>query len=197
MAVAGLAWFPVILTSPVLLAVGANRDRALADLIGRAVSAVILCSAAFSGIMAMAASKLVTLPFQMVLSFCFVRRHVIFRWRELALALRKSAVVTALSALGPSSVVALSGSHFDLSLPATFVAALLAAAGWLVGALVTRHPVLLELRRVAEVLLETSFVRRLRSRISPHALGVGEGVVKEGRERGGGGGGGGGTTPGR
>ena len=27
MAIAGLAWFPVILTSPVLLAVGANQDR--------------------------------------------------------------------------------------------------------------------------------------------------------------------------
>ena len=66
MAIAGLAWFPVTLTSPVLLAMGANRDRVMADLIGRSVSALVLCSAAWFGIMAMAASKLVTLPFQMV-----------------------------------------------------------------------------------------------------------------------------------
>ena len=44
MAVAGLAWFPVILTSPVLLAVGANRDRVLADFLGRSLSAVF-CAA--------------------------------------------------------------------------------------------------------------------------------------------------------
>ena len=83
MAVAGLAWFPVMLTSPVLLAVGANRDRVMADLIGRSVSALVLCSAAWFGIMAMAASKLVTLPFQMVLSLRFVRRHVAFSGHEL------------------------------------------------------------------------------------------------------------------
>ena len=82
--IAGLAWFPVILTSPVLLAVGANRDRVLADFLGRSLSAVVLCSSAYFGIMAMAASKLVTLPYQMILSLYFVRRHVPFRWGELA-----------------------------------------------------------------------------------------------------------------
>ena len=82
MAIAGLAWFPVVLTSPVLLAVGANRDRVLADLLGRSVSAAILCGSAWFGIMAMAVSKLVTLPFQMVVSFCFVRRHIAFAGRS-------------------------------------------------------------------------------------------------------------------
>jgi lipopolysaccharide exporter len=60
MAIAGLAWFPVTLTSPVLLAVAANRDRVLADLVGRSLSAVVLCSAAYFGVLVMAASKLVT-----------------------------------------------------------------------------------------------------------------------------------------
>ena len=109
MAIAALAWFPVMLTSPVLLAVGANRDRVMADLIGRSVSALMLCSAAWFGIMAMAASKLVTLPFQMVLSLRFVRRHVAFSGRELSAALWKSAVVTTSSAAGPIWVAALSG----------------------------------------------------------------------------------------
>ena len=57
MAIAGLAWFPVILTSPVLLAVGANQDRVLADVLGRSLSAVVLCSSAYFGIMAMAAEQ--------------------------------------------------------------------------------------------------------------------------------------------
>jgi O-antigen/teichoic acid export membrane protein len=152
MAVAGLAWFPVMLTSPVLLAVGANRDRVLADLVGRSVSAVVLCSAAWFGIMAMAASKLVTLPFQMVLALCFVRRHIPFRWREVWVALWRSAVVTAGTAAGPISVVALSGSGFDLSIRAATLAMLLAAAGWLMAALAVQHPVLLELSRARRYL---------------------------------------------
>ncbi len=160
MAVAGLAWFPVILTSPVLLAVGANRDRVLADLLGRSVSAVVLCSLASFGIMAMAVSKLVTLPFQMVVAFCFVRRHIHFRWRELGVALWKSAVVTAGSAAGPVGVVALSGSGFELSVPAAALAALLAVTGWLATALAVRHPVLLELKTALGASARTSFGRR-------------------------------------
>ncbi len=160
MAVAGLAWFPVMLTSPVLLAVGANRDRVLADLIGRSVSAVILCSAAWFGIMAMAASKLVTLPFQMVLSLWFVRRHVAFRWREVGAALWKSAVVTAGSTAGPAGVMALSDQGFALSMAATGLAVLLAACGWLAGVIITRHPVLPELRKAVDEIAETPFVRR-------------------------------------
>jgi hypothetical protein len=113
----------------------------------------------------MAASKLVTLPYQMVLSFCFVRRHVTFRWRELWLAIWKSAVVTASSALAPLCAVALSGSRFDLSLAASAGALPLAAAGWMAGVVLTRHPVLLELKLAAERLSEAALVRRLRPRI--------------------------------
>lgn len=160
MAVAGLAWFPVVLTSPVLLAVGANRDRVLADLLGRSVSAVVLCSSAAFGIIAMAASKLVTLPFQMVVTFCFVRRHIPFRWQELRRALWKSAAVTAGSAAGPVGVVALSGSGFDLSVAATALAAALAATGWLATLLAVRHPVLVELRQAAAVLAALPSARR-------------------------------------
>jgi lipopolysaccharide exporter len=149
LAIAGLAWFPVILTSPVLLALGANRDRVLAELLGRSVAALVLCSSAYFGVMAMAASKLVTLPYQMVLSLWFVRRHIAFRWRELWAALGKSMVVTASSAAGPACLVALSGSGLELSIPAALVAALLAAAGWLAGVVATRHPALAELRQAA------------------------------------------------
>jgi O-antigen/teichoic acid export membrane protein len=177
LAIAGLAWFPVLLTSPVLLAVGANRDRVMADLIGRSVSAAILCSSAWFGIMAMAASKLLTLPYQMVLSLCFVRRHIAFRWREVWAALWKSAVVTAATAAGPICVVALSDWSLDLSITASLAAVLLAASGWLLGVLATQHPVLPELRKAADELAETALVRRgwrLRDRIIALRLGAGE-----------------------
>jgi O-antigen/teichoic acid export membrane protein len=174
MAVAGPAWFPLMLTSPVLLAVGANRDRVLADLVGRSVSAVVLCSAAWFGIMAMAASKLVTVPFQMVLSLCFVRRHLPFRWRELGVALWRSAVVTVGAAAGPVGVVALSDSGFDLSITATAGAVILAVIGWLAGVYMTQHPVLLELGKAAEAIVETVFLERRRGRIIASSARAGE-----------------------
>lgn len=165
MTIAGLAWFPVMLTSPVLLAIGANRDRVLADLLGRSVAAVILCAAAYFGIMAMAASKLLTLPYQMVVSFYYVRRHLAFRWREVGMALWKSAVVTAAAAAGPVGVVALSERSFDLSIAASALAVLLAAIGWLAGVVVTKHPILDELKNAIEGVANTSFVRRMCNRI--------------------------------
>jgi O-antigen/teichoic acid export membrane protein len=154
MAIAGLAWFPVLLTSPVLLAVSANRDRVLADLLGRSVSAAILCASASFGIMAMAVTKLVTLPFQMIISFCFVRRHIYFRWSEVAVALWRSAVVMLGSAAGPACVVAFSDWAFDLSIGASVLAMLLAVIGWLTAVLAVQHPVLLELGRARDHLSE-------------------------------------------
>jgi O-antigen/teichoic acid export membrane protein len=164
-AIAALAWFPVVLTSPVLLAIGATRDRMLADLIGRSGAAVVLCASAYFGVvyfgvMAMAASQLVNLPLQMVVALCFVHRHIAFRWREIPAALWKSAVVTASSAAGPICVVALPEFSFDLSIRGTLLALLLAAVGWLAGVLVTRHPVALELRQAVETIGATSLVRR-------------------------------------
>jgi O-antigen/teichoic acid export membrane protein len=160
MAVAGLAWFPVMLTTPVLMAVGANRDRVLAVLVTRAVAGLVLCGSAYFGVMAMALSRLATLPFQMVVSLWFVRRRVAFTWSELWAALWKSAVVTASSAVGPICVVALSDSGFELAMSATGLAVLLAAAGWLAGVLVIRHPVLLELGKALDALLAMPLAQR-------------------------------------
>jgi hypothetical protein len=104
-AVAYLAWFPDYLTTPLLLAVGANRDRALVLLLTCPLAAVVLCSAAYFGIMAMAMAQLVTVPYMMFVALYFVRRHVAFRWREVGAALWRSAIVLATSAAGPIGVV--------------------------------------------------------------------------------------------
>ena len=110
--------------------------------------------------MAMAVSRLVTQPYLMVLSLWFVRRHVPFRWREVWAALWKSAVVTASSAAGPVCVVAVADANLDLSIAATAMAMFLAVVGWLMGVVVTQHPVLLELKKAANDLAQMSFMQR-------------------------------------
>jgi O-antigen/teichoic acid export membrane protein len=153
-AVAYLAWFPDPLTTPVLLAVGANRDRAMVLFIGRSASAVALCSSAYLGVTAMAASQLVIIPYMMIVAFYYVRRQIAFRWRELGAALWKSLIVTALTIAGPIGVVAQSEASFALSIVATALAVVLAGVGWLAGILLTRHPILVEFRRASDALAE-------------------------------------------
>ncbi len=181
-AVAYLAWFHDPLTTPVLLAVGANRDRALLLVFTYAVSAVVLCSAAYFGIRAMAASTLVTMPYMMIVALYFVRRHVAFRWRELLATLSKSAAVTAATGAGPICVVALCDWRFDLSIGATVVAVFLAAGGWLLSVLVTQHPVLTELRLAAESFVETSLIQRLRRQLMVYQFRGGRGKVALSRD---------------
>ena len=160
MAVASLAWFSVVITPPLLLAVGANRDRVMVHVVGRSVSVIILCSAAYFGVMAMALSQLIIVPYLMLVAFYFVRRHIAIQWREIGAAIWKSAVVSASSAVGPACVAMLSDRGLDLTIPATVVAVLLAVAGWFVGIVATRHPVLLELGNAIEVLSGTPMARR-------------------------------------
>lgn len=147
-ALAALAWFPVILTAPMLLALGANRERFAAELLGRGVAAAALCGAAYYGVMAMALSQLALLPFQMAVAMWFVRRHVGFGWREVAAAIAPSAVVTACSLAGPLGVVAAAGFSLDLPVGIGILAAFTAIPGWFVGVLLVRHCVLDELARV-------------------------------------------------
>ena len=85
--------------------------------------------------------------------------------------------MTAGTAVGPIGVVALSGWSFDLSITAAVATLALAAGGWLLSVLVSRHPVLGELRLAAEALSETPFVHRLRRRLLAYQPGAGEAVV--------------------
>jgi O-antigen/teichoic acid export membrane protein len=122
-------WFPVILTYPLLIALGENREAFVSNCIARIVSAVVLCSASLWGLTALALSQFITLPFQMVVSLHFVRKHVQFEWKDLLEAIRPSAIVTASAMLGPVAVIAAHGFALDISPLAGFLAGLLAIAG--------------------------------------------------------------------
>ena len=51
--VAAIFWFPNILTFPVLVALGANREAFRANFIGRGMSIIVICTASFFGLYAL------------------------------------------------------------------------------------------------------------------------------------------------
>jgi len=145
MSIACVFWFPVILTQPVLVALGAQQDALVAKLVSVLVCATVLCAASLQGVEAMALSQFITIPFQMAVALVAVRRHVGFAWSEVAGALWRSAAVTALCLSGPLAIVAMHGFDLRLSIPAAMLAVVLAALGWTAGLRLTRHPFFAEL----------------------------------------------------
>jgi uncharacterized membrane protein AbrB (regulator of aidB expression) len=83
-------------------------------------------------------------------------------------------VVPAGTATGPIGVIAMADFSFDLSMPAATLALLLAATGWVAGVYMTQHPILAELRKTAEAISETTYVRRLHARIAAPGARTGE-----------------------
>lgn len=141
--------FPTSLNYPVQVAVGAIRHTVPLAFAQTAVSLAVLTFAARYGVRAVALSTFLTIPFNVGLSVLVVRAHIPFPWRDFTSAIMKSAVVAGLSALGPFGVVATEGTA-GLSLLSIATAIGLFGVGWLVGLWLTRHPLLHEIRRVAE-----------------------------------------------
>jgi O-antigen/teichoic acid export membrane protein len=152
MATAMLVGLPATFTNATLIAAGGVRDTLRLSLIVLTVCSTLVTVAAFQSLTAVALSMLVALPFQAFFSTYFIRRHLKFRWSELGQAVQSSAVVAALCALGPLTVLTGAGGiHAHLSLPWAMVAAILHAAGWLAGLWVTCHPLMAELQRAGVI----------------------------------------------
>jgi O-antigen/teichoic acid export membrane protein len=139
MCLASVFWIPIILTYPLLMALGANRDAFVSNLISRVVTTVILCVAAYHGLMAVALSLFISTPFQMVISVVYVRKHVPFSYRMLGAELLRSGFVTLLTMAIPLAMVAAAGTlevHWGMGI----AIGLAGVASWLGAVLTTRHP---------------------------------------------------------
>ena len=139
-ALATLFTFPVSLTYPVLVAAGAVRQTIVVNLIALPVSALVLLAAAHSGLTAMVSSLFLTLPFASAVALIVVRRELGFAWAELATALRKSVVVTSLTAVGPTAALLASGEHGPSGWLASMVVILLGIFGWVASLFWIEHP---------------------------------------------------------
>lgn len=145
LALASLSLFAACLTYPVLVAVGRVRDALTASLISLPPSLLAIFAASFFGVEAVAATALLTLPFQAAVAIRFIGRQLSLGWFDLVRATRKSLVVTACSC--GAVMVCVAGNRFSLSLSASMfgAAAIAGAGGWWLGLVLTAHPLLARL----------------------------------------------------
>ena len=98
--IASLSLFAACLTYPVLVAVGRVNDALTSSLISLPPSLILIFAASFFGIQAVAASALLTLPFQAAVAIYFVTRHLKISRSDFVDATLKSGVVTICSSAG-------------------------------------------------------------------------------------------------
>ncbi len=149
-ALAALINFPSFLTYPFLVALGRIRDTFVMSIISVPLSLTATVLAAPYGLRAVALSAFVSLPLQQVVAQWFIRRRIGVRLGDIARAVRKSAVVTAFASAIPFFLLFFPASSFSSSLWILAIAALGSSASWGFGALVTKHPVLMEVRYLVE-----------------------------------------------
>ena len=159
--VASLSLFAACLTYPMLVAVGRVNDALTSSLISLPPSLLLIFVASFFGIQAVAASALLTLPFQAAVAIYFVSGHLKVRRSDLVDATLKSGIVTICSSVGVIASAVLAQNGLIVPIVELILAGVLATAGWLVGLIVTRHPLLARVQSAAIGLFD--LVWRMRS----------------------------------
>jgi O-antigen/teichoic acid export membrane protein len=147
--IASMALFAACLSYPVLVAVGSVRDALTSSMISIPPSLLVVLGASFFGVEAVAASALLTLPFQAAVAIYFIARHLHIGLADVALALMKSSIVTAITATGVAGCAALTAAGTLSSLSGLVLALSVAALGWWLGLALTGHPLLYHLHRTA------------------------------------------------
>jgi O-antigen/teichoic acid export membrane protein len=137
-----LSLFVACLTYPVLVAIGSVRDALVASMISLPPSLLVIFVASFMGVQAVAASAILTLPFQAAVAIYFIGRHLDISLLDVFHATFKSGIVT-LSSSAAAAVCAamveygLMGPVLGLAL-----AGISASTCWLLIVVVIEHPLL-------------------------------------------------------
>jgi O-antigen/teichoic acid export membrane protein len=149
MCIAYLSLFAACLTYPVLVAVGSVRDALMSSLISLPPSLLVIFVASFFGVRAVAASAMLTLPFQAAVAIYFVSGHLDIRLRDLFGATIKSGIVTLFCSVGVAACAAM--VEYGLLGPTLGLAlgGISAAICWLASMAVTEHPLLPRLQLAA------------------------------------------------
>lgn len=149
MCVASLSLFVASLTYPMLVAVGSVRCALISSLISLPPSLLIIFSASFFGVWYVAASAMMTLPFQAAVAIYFVGRHLKIGLRDLLRVTFKSGLVTLLTSV--SALICRGIVQYGLLGPLSGLglACVLAAVSWLLAIVLVEHPLLSRLQLAA------------------------------------------------
>jgi O-antigen/teichoic acid export membrane protein len=159
MCVGYLSLFVACLTYPVLVAVGSVRDALISSLISLPPSLLVIFIASFLGVEAVAASAMLTLPFQAAVAIYFISRHLEISLLDLFRATFKSGIVTLFSSAG--AVVCAAMVQYGLMHPilGLGLGCVSAATCWLLSMVVMEHPFLPRLQLAATGLFDMSLLK--------------------------------------
>jgi O-antigen/teichoic acid export membrane protein len=159
MCLAYLSLFVACLTYPVLVAVGSVRDALISSLISLPPSLLVIFIAAFFGVEAVAASAMLTLPFQAAVAIYFVSRHLDIGWLELFRATFKSAIVTFVISIAVGICAIMVSCGVLNPIVGLGLACITAGICWLLSMMFMEHPLLPRLQLAATSLFATPFLR--------------------------------------
>jgi O-antigen/teichoic acid export membrane protein len=159
MCIAYLSLFAACLTYPVLVAVGSVRDALISSLISLPPSLLIILIASFWGVQAVAASAMLTLPFQAAVAIYFVSKHLGIGLLDLFRATFKSGIVTLFSSVGAAVCAAMVEYGLLRPIFGLGLACISAATCWLSSMVVTEHPLLPRLQLAASGLFDMSLLK--------------------------------------
>ena len=159
MCIAYLSLFAACLTYPILVAVGSVRDALVSSLISLPPSLLVIFAASFFGVKAVAASALLTLPFQAAVAIYFISRHLDIRSSDLVRATFKSGIV----ALCSSAAAAVCALMMEFGMLGPILGLGLACAStticWLASMVMTEHPLFPRLQLAATGVFYTPFLK--------------------------------------
>jgi O-antigen/teichoic acid export membrane protein len=148
-----LSLFAASLTYPVLVAAGSVRDTLLSSLISLPPSLLITFIASSFGVEAVAASAVLTFPFQAVVAIYFISRHLDLRLADIVNATRKSGVVMLCSGATATICALLVEYRLVGSVAGILIGCAATAGAWLAALIAVRHPLLSELKAPASRML--------------------------------------------
>jgi O-antigen/teichoic acid export membrane protein len=152
--IGSLSLFVASLTYPILVAIGSVRDALITSVISLPPSLLVIFLASFVGVKAVAASAMLTLPFQGGVAIYFIARHLDIGLVDVLRATFKSAIVT-LSTAGTAALCsAMVECGLLLPLLGVALACISASMSWLLVLALTEHPLLPRLRAIGRALYQ-------------------------------------------
>jgi len=154
LSIASLSLVAAPLTYPVLVGVGRIKDTVAASLISLPPSFIVVFLAANYGATAVAASALITFPFQALVALYFVGRRVGIDAMDMVKAVSRSAAVAATSSVAVLAFLALSSSMNAGPIVTLVLASVSAAASWIAALYATNHELLNQFKLVVRRLTQ-------------------------------------------